>query len=425
MLAAQIVVLLISLLYIWTYILTGVHSEKHRLLPLLLGLLVLFNFYEIVETITEQHSTINLLEALLFVQVAYLLICYMLDFLEIKLHLAVHVWLFLVMAYVDMTIFFNDLDSTIVIASMGMYCAGCALFFVIAFIQIILTNRYNKRELRTRVHFAISMLIPTSAITFDVLSGLKNDILMMIICELGIAFAWNMILTGSIIDTSYLLRTRVFEKAEIPTILCDPELFLVTANETAKATFPEELNTEKRRLLDLKPRKSMWEYKDKYTGLVEEMHGRYYRWQITDVYVKKTLRGYIVQLIDITEQKEAERQTALKGMFLASASHELRSPLHAIIGISDLLMKQQGISTKNKTMARHIRNSGTALLKTVNSILDFSKMEAGQFQLAEEKYEFLPILRSLTRDANLNLMQKPVLFDTEVLTDFPKYLMGD
>jgi signal transduction histidine kinase/ActR/RegA family two-component response regulator len=88
---------------------------------------------------------------------------------------------------------------------------------------------------------------------------------------------------------------------------------------------------------------------------------------------------------DITEHvaalKHANAAAAVKAEFLANMSHELRTPLTSIIGFSELLRSQPGLDEKSRGYVDRVIGGGQALLATVNDVLDFSKLEAGQIEI--------------------------------------------
>ena len=77
-------------------------------------------------------------------------------------------------------------------------------------------------------------------------------------------------------------------------------------------------------------------------------------------------------------RREAEAAAAVKAQFLANMSHELRTPLTSILGFMNLAAEQPEISELTSAYLARSRDAGHALLCTVNDVLDFSKLEAGQ-----------------------------------------------
>jgi two-component system, cell cycle sensor histidine kinase DivJ len=109
-------------------------------------------------------------------------------------------------------------------------------------------------------------------------------------------------------------------------------------------------------------------------------------------------REVVAVLHDATERKiqlhaledahaEAERASVAKSRFLATMSHELRTPLNAIIGFSEMLTKEGSLMIgpeRRHEYAHLINESGRHLLAVVNGILDMSKIETGNFEIAPE-----------------------------------------
>nr|WP_249794756.1 PAS domain-containing sensor histidine kinase [Bradyrhizobium sp. Oc8] len=117
----------------------------------------------------------------------------------------------------------------------------------------------------------------------------------------------------------------------------------------------------------------------------------------------------------------AEAADAAKTRFLATMSHELRTPLNAIIGFSEMIAQEQTLmlaASQRKEYAELINASGQHLLSVVNGILDMSKMESGNFEIASEP--FAP-RASLTHCCNL-LALKARENGIDLITDAPQDL---
>jgi len=76
-----------------------------------------------------------------------------------------------------------------------------------------------------------------------------------------------------------------------------------------------------------------------------------------------------------------------KSRFLSNMSHEMRTPLNAIIGFSELVLGTDEIKGGNKSYIENIHNSGITLLGLINDILDLSKIEAGKYEVVPVNYD--------------------------------------
>ncbi len=100
---------------------------------------------------------------------------------------------------------------------------------------------------------------------------------------------------------------------------------------------------------------------------------------------------------DITERKQdeealrkakeaAEAASVSKSQFLANMSHEIRTPMNGVLGMAELLLATP-LTEKQRHLTNSVHRSGTALLSIINSILDFSKVEAGKLELEQVEFE--------------------------------------
>lgn len=125
------------------------------------------------------------------------------------------------------------------------------------------------------------------------------------------------------------------------------------------------------------------------------------RWLMMDIKAATARQPSIMVLLrDLTEQKaleEALRQTesalamseSSRAAFLSSMSHELRTPLNAIMGFSEMMKSGVFGELNNPTYkeyAKHIHDSGSALLGKINDLLDIASMDAGGMQLDEREF---------------------------------------
>ncbi|MDJ0570579.1 MAG: ATP-binding protein [Pleurocapsa sp. MO_192.B19] len=112
----------------------------------------------------------------------------------------------------------------------------------------------------------------------------------------------------------------------------------------------------------------------------------------------------------------------LKSEFLATMSHELRTPMNAIMGFSQLLLRQypDPLSSQQQNLVQRIFNNSKNLLDMINEMLDFSKIEAGKLEVNSQQFD-LQYLVSLTIEELRSLaLQKQLALTTEIfLSDRP------
>ena len=116
----------------------------------------------------------------------------------------------------------------------------------------------------------------------------------------------------------------------------------------------------------------------------------------------------------------------LKSQFLATMSHELRTPMNAVIGFSQLLLRQRHhpLTSQQADMMQRILSNGKHLLTLINEILDLSKIEAGRLELKLETFDVKKLiratvdeLRSLADEKQLALVVHDNLHNPNMISD--------
>ena len=107
------------------------------------------------------------------------------------------------------------------------------------------------------------------------------------------------------------------------------------------------------------------------------------------------LLGLLANNEALTEARaQAEAAASATSAFLANMSHELRTPLNGVVGMAELLLRSNGVA-EQRECARAIVASATSLQEIVNDILDYSKIEAGHFELDPQECDLLEMFEDL------------------------------
>ena len=126
------------------------------------------------------------------------------------------------------------------------------------------------------------------------------------------------------------------------------------------------------------------------------------------------------------ERAKAAAETAarVKAEFLANMSHELRTPLTGILGIHDLLYNDLTLGRQQRRYLGLARDAGRSLLSIVNDVLDFTKMEAGQFSLEAVPFELAALIQSCGDLVQGDARRKSLRIEISKPAE-PLQLMGD
>ncbi len=124
------------------------------------------------------------------------------------------------------------------------------------------------------------------------------------------------------------------------------------------------------------------------------------------------------------QSKQIEALNASQNRFFSSMSHEIRTPINTIIGLNEMIMRED-ISDEVAEDAVNIRVAGKLLLNLINDILDMSKFQAGDMHLLIDSYSTGDMLSELVGMLWIRAKEKNLEFKVNVAPDIPAELMGD
>lgn len=163
--------------------------------------------------------------------------------------------------------------------------------------------------------------------------------------------------------------------------------------------------------------------------------------------IKRSAEGTFIRMIginrDVTEERERENELTkalkhekelaekaragerTKGEFLATMSHELRTPMNGILGFAELLMASPSMPEESRQYAETIMQSGEALLRILDDILDFSRLEAGRMQVEAVSFDPRKVIADVRSLFLRQAQENDLVFETAVGDLVPPLLVGD
>ncbi len=130
-------------------------------------------------------------------------------------------------------------------------------------------------------------------------------------------------------------------------------------------------------------------------------------------------------------KEEAERANSAKSRFLANISHEIRTPINTIMGMNEMVMREdatgvpQGYFMAMMNYAFDIQDASESLLSLISDLLDISKIESGKMHLVEQEYDIQDLLRSVVSMIRVRSAEKELIFDVVVDEMLPCRMYGD
>ncbi len=134
------------------------------------------------------------------------------------------------------------------------------------------------------------------------------------------------------------------------------------------------------------------------------------------------LTDYVKELQ--TSRMEAQRASEMKSQFLANMTHELRTPMNGVIGMSALLLDSE-LPQEAESSVKIIKQSAENLLELINDILDFSKIESGKLELENVQFDPRTLIKEVMELLPLKHKAESVDIVVDISDDIPQTIEGD
>lgn len=124
------------------------------------------------------------------------------------------------------------------------------------------------------------------------------------------------------------------------------------------------------------------------------------------------------------ETKRADDANRAKTDFLASMSHEIRTPINSMVGMTEMILRENSID-RVKEYARDVQNATKSLLSIINDILDITRIEAGKMVTNSVEYSFGNMIKEVIAMMVFRTNNKEIEFKTDIDKRIPDKLLGD
>jgi PAS domain S-box-containing protein len=169
---------------------------------------------------------------------------------------------------------------------------------------------------------------------------------------------------------------------------------------------------------------------------ISEADGSMFYSSTTPVYdITGNVMGVVGSSDDVTEMitlhknleaavNEAQTANKAKSDFIANMSHEMRTPMNVVIGLTDLMLEDDIPPAVRKNLEK-ISLAGRSLMGLINDILDISKIEANRLELIPVRYDTASLFSDVILLNMIRIGNKPITFKLDINENLPQSLFGD
>lgn len=145
---------------------------------------------------------------------------------------------------------------------------------------------------------------------------------------------------------------------------------------------------------------------------------------LTTSYEKKRIEAEEARRVAEEARKAAEEADRAKSIFLARVSHEVRTPINAVLGMNEMILREQ-LSPTIRKYSSNIDSAGHTMLSLINDILDFSKIESGRLEIIPIDYSTMNLLKDSVSLVAILARNKGLEIKVENDPETPSVLRGD
>lgn len=301
-------------------------------------------------------------------------------------------------------------------------------------IRTIRQDAYQRRK-RRYISFIALCVIPAGALLLRAAQGMKEYDLVPPTLSIVLSSVVILVWSRRNYDLSKAAAEIVLHEIQDGVLFLDDEQRIMSYNPAMETIFPDlDKHILGKKVTGIRHFPEEIMVSDGHPEF--DLGERHFEGHIEPVNDKNgTLLGYIILIFDITQTKrlvmesiemrqKAEAASRAKSEFMATMSHEMRTPMNAIVGFAELI-KEESLGRKVYQYACDIKSASGRLLDIFNDIWDISTVEAGRMQLVQKDYETTKLLQAVAEKAGAAAEEKGLEFQQNISGDLPAALNGD
>lgn len=310
---------------------------------------------------------------------------------------------------------------------MFIHMIGC-------FVMTMLTNKRlrNGRQNINLIALGICSIFPIPGFLCDIFQLIEGYDAVPACEALSIIAFGIVIVFYHIFDITVTAHEDIIKTMDEAVLIVDVDGGFVEANDKAKELFPSLGRFRKGEQVCRENLKNVFAANN-YFEYVSCNHT--FEVHANTIWNNRVLVGYSIVFVDMTQSKNqieqmkllkanAEKANRAKSEFLARVSHEIRTPINAVIGMNEMVLRESSEEDVKK-YSMDIKTSAHALLGIINDILDFSKIESGKMEIVPTEYELNSMLNDLYNMFSLRAHEKGLGFEVNIDPGLPSKLYGD
>ena len=318
-----------------------------------------------------------------------------------------------------------------------LYLANAALTGIQLIACFIITIRSfkkltDKKQIRNHILLLCSSFFPMAAYILGLLGVFDGYDPVPVGLTLGMIVIALAIFRHHAFELAEIAHENIIQTMDEAVLIVDYNWGFVEANTKAQSLFPKLLEYKKGS--PMKQGELAYLFSENEDSELE-LDGRIYYIHQNEIVIDHAVSGYSVLLFDITEERkqlarvqrlreEADKANHAKSTFLAHVSHEIRTPINAVLGMDEMILRESH-ETETKKYALDIKNAARTLLSIINDLLDSSKIESGKMEIVSVEYHLDRLLNDVYNMIFVKAQDKWLDLNFVISPDLPSVLLGD